>query len=100
MPGVQPFLHAESFVARAPRHPMTDRRAFVTNMFAAGIAAPMLNSSAVRPLATPPEIARAPAPLPVAGDEDHWGEIPRALPPDATLTNPNNSLSCTPPARP
>lgn len=77
---------------------MTDRRAFVTNMFAAGIAAPMLNSSAIRRLANAAEIAGTRAPLAVAEDEAYWGEIRRAFTLDDTLTNLNNGWSSPAPA--
>jgi isopenicillin-N epimerase len=77
---------------------MTDRRAFVNQVFAAGIAAPMLNSSAVRRLAQAADIAGNRAPLSLAEDEAYWGEIRRAFTLDDTLVNLNNGWSSPAPA--
>jgi selenocysteine lyase/cysteine desulfurase len=77
---------------------MTDRRSFVNHVFAAGVAAPLLNSSAIRRLANAAEIAGGRAPLAVAEDEAYWGEIRRAFTLDDTLTNLNNGWSSPAPA--
>jgi isopenicillin-N epimerase len=77
---------------------MTDRRAFVNQVFAAGIAAPMLNSSAVRRLAQAADIAGTRVPLSLAEDESYWGEIRRAFTLDDTLINLNNGWSSPAPA--
>src|SRR4051812_2983411 len=77
---------------------MTDRRAFVQHMFAAGIAAPMLNSSAIRRLANAGTIAGTTPPLILAEDETYWGEIRRAFTLDYTLINLNNGWSSPAPA--
>jgi selenocysteine lyase/cysteine desulfurase len=77
---------------------MTDRRAFVQHMFAAGIAAPMLNSSAFRHLSRATEIAGSSSPLSIAEDELYWAEIRRAFTLDDTLVNLNNGWSSPAPA--
>jgi isopenicillin-N epimerase len=77
---------------------MTDRRAFVNQVFAAGIAAPMLNSAAVRRLAQAADIAGTRVPLSLAEDESYWGEIRRAFTLDDTLINLNNGWSSPAPA--
>src|SRR5207237_4937252 len=79
-------------------HSMTDRRAFVNHMFALGLAAPVLNSSAIRRLATAAEIAGSRAPMTLAEDESYWGEIRRAFTLDDTLINLNNGWSSPAPA--
>src|SRR5438105_14648938 len=81
-----------------PESSMTDRRTFVNHMFAAGIAAPMLISSAIRRLAQAAEIAGSRAPLAVAEDEAYWGEIRRAFTLDDTLVNLNNGWSSPAPS--
>jgi selenocysteine lyase/cysteine desulfurase len=74
---------------------MANRRGFVSTMFSAGIAYPVLNSSAFRRIAEASRVAGPLAPGAVAEDEVYWGEIRRAFTLDDTLTNLNNGW-CSP----
>ena len=77
---------------------MPDRRHFVSTMFAAGVAAPVLNSLAVRRVAEAAQIAGQRAPLAVSEDEAYWAAIRRAFTLDDTLINLNNGWSSPAPA--
>ena len=77
---------------------MTDRRQFVSSMFAAGVGIPVLNSSAIRRVGQAAEIAGAQAPLALSEDEAYWGMIRRAFTLDDTMINLNNGWSSPAPA--
>jgi selenocysteine lyase/cysteine desulfurase len=72
---------------------MTDRRQFVSTMFAAGVAAPALNSSAFRRVSEAAAIAGARAPRALSEDEAYWGAIRRSFALDDTIVNPNNGYT-------
>jgi selenocysteine lyase/cysteine desulfurase len=72
---------------------MTDRRQFVSTMFAAGVATPVLNSSAFRRVSEAAAIAGSKAPLVLSEDETYWGTIRRAFALDDTIVNLNNGYT-------
>lgn len=77
---------------------MNDRRQFLSSMFAAGIAAPMLNGDAFRRVAEAAAGAAGRGAAAVSEDEVYWGQIRRAFTLDDTLTNLNNGWSSPAPS--
>jgi len=76
---------------------MQTRRAFVSSLTRAGLAAPVFKSTALASVLRAQEIAGAQAPPSLAEDEAYWGEIQRAFDTDRTLINLNNGgVSPTP----
>ena len=64
---------------------MQTRRAFVSSLTRAGLAAPVFKSTALASVLRAQEIAGAQAPPSLAEDEAYWGEIQRAFDTDRTL---------------
>ena len=76
---------------------MPTRRAFVSSLTRAGLAAPVFKSTALASVLRAQAIAGAQVPLSLAEDETYWGEIQRAFDADRTLINLNNGgVSPTP----
>jgi selenocysteine lyase/cysteine desulfurase len=69
---------------------MTNRRAFVSSLMRAGIALPVMKSTAFRSLSNSGAIAGTKTAAELASDEDYWSEIARAFDADRTLVNLNN----------
>jgi isopenicillin-N epimerase len=69
---------------------MSDRRAFLSNVARAGLAAPVFRAGAFASLFRAEEVAGSRPPGAVADDESYWGQIQRAFDVDRTLINLNN----------
>lgn len=69
---------------------MPSRRAFLTGLASAGIAAPVFRERAIASLFRAEAVAGARSPDEVASDESYWSEIQRAFDVDRTLVNLNN----------
>ena len=69
---------------------MTSRRAFLSSLASAAVAAPAFNPQALRRAAEAHAMAEGRSPGAVADDEAFWGEIQRAFDADRTLVNLNN----------
>ncbi|MFN2397614.1 MAG: aminotransferase class V-fold PLP-dependent enzyme [Gemmatimonadaceae bacterium] len=76
---------------------MTSRRAFLSSMVGAGMAAPAFRDNAIARLIRAEPIAANRRAEQVADDEAYWSEIQRAFDADRTLVNLNNGgVSPTP----
>ena len=76
---------------------MQTRRAFVSKLTRAGLAAPVFKSTALAAVLRAQQIAGAQVPSSLAEDEAYWGQIQRAFDADRTLINLNNGgVSPTP----
>lgn len=69
---------------------MPSRRAFMSRLAGAAVAAPVLNATAVRRLLAAERAAAGRGAVGLADDEDYWGEIQRAFDTDRALVNLNN----------
>lgn len=69
---------------------MPSRRAFMSRLAGAAVAAPVLNATAVRRLLAAERVADGRGAIGLADDEDYWGEIQRAFDTDRALVNLNN----------
>src|SRR5215210_2391558 len=69
---------------------MSNRRAFLSDVARAGMAAPVFRAGAFASLLRAEDVARARPATAIADDEAYWGEIQRAFDVDRTLINLNN----------
>jgi hypothetical protein len=74
---------------------MANRRAFLSTLASAAVAAPVFRTSAIRRLEEASRVAGSRPPSSVAEDETYWLEIQRAFDADRTMVNLNNG-GCSP----
>ena len=74
---------------------MANRRAFLSSLASAAIAAPAFRTSAIRQLEEASRIAGSRPAEAIADDEAYWMEIQRAFDADRTMVNLNNG-GCSP----
>jgi isopenicillin-N epimerase len=74
---------------------MANRRAFLSSLASAAIAAPAFRTSAIRQLEEASRVAGGRSPAALANDEAFWLEIQRAFDADRTMVNLNNG-GCSP----